>query len=25
LRKEAECIKYLNDLRETVFMEFSPV
>ncbi|WP_207284764.1 hypothetical protein [Pseudomonas sp. FW300-N2A2] len=25
LRKEAECIKYLDDLREAVFMEFSPV
>lgn len=25
LRKEAECIKYLDELRETVFMEFSPV
>jgi hypothetical protein len=25
LRKEAECIKYLDDLRDTVFMEFSPV
>ncbi|MHC8365019.1 hypothetical protein ACYZT9_03790 [Pseudomonas sp. ZT5P21] len=25
LRKEAECIKYLDALREAVFMEFSPV
>lgn len=25
LRKEAECIKYLDDLREAVFMEFAPV
>ena len=25
LRREAECIKYLDDLREAVFMEFSPV
>ncbi|WP_392885093.1 hypothetical protein ACF6ZU_15775 [Pseudomonas migulae] len=25
LRKEAECIKYLDDLRETIFMEYSPV
>ncbi|RON15161.1 hypothetical protein [Pseudomonas frederiksbergensis] len=25
LRKEAECIKFLDDLREAIFMEFSPV
>jgi hypothetical protein len=25
VRKEAECIKYLDDLREVIFMEFSPV
>ena len=25
LRKEAECIKYLDDLREAIFMEFSPL
>ena len=25
LKREAECIKYLDDLREVIFMEFSPV
>jgi len=25
VRKEAECIKYLDGLREVIFMEFSPV
>lgn len=25
LRKEAECIKFLDNLREAIFMEFSPV
>lgn len=25
LRKEAQCIKYLDDLREVIFMEYSPV
>jgi hypothetical protein len=25
VRKEAECIKYLDDLRQVIFMEFSPV